>query len=110
MRRQVLERALIVEISFPAKSQLAFEYVARTPTDTPIVAVAVAQWPSGRTRLAIGGFGPLPILAMDGTDSGGVEEAARNALHDANDPWGSAAYRMDVAAVLARRCLESLAD
>jgi CO/xanthine dehydrogenase FAD-binding subunit len=88
--------------------ELVFDYVARTPADKPIVAVALARWKSGRTRLAVGGFGPAPLLAMDGTESAGIESAARNAFHDASDPWGSAAYRMDVAATLCRRCSDRL--
>ena len=48
------------------------------------------------------------MLAMDGTESEGVEAAARNAFHEANDEWASAEYRMDVAATLAKRCLDSL--
>jgi hypothetical protein len=45
------------------------------------------------------------MLGMDGTESEGVEAAARNAFHEANDDWASAEYRMDVAATLAKRCL-----
>ncbi|NUQ86826.1 MAG: hypothetical protein HUU11_19170, partial [Anaerolineales bacterium] len=50
-----------------------------------------------------------PLLAMDGTEANGLEEAATNAYHEANDEWASAEYRMDTAAVLAKRCLESAA-
>ena len=100
---------LITKVTVPLHTRLAFQYVARTPTDKPIVCVALAQWPSGRTRLAVGGFGPAPSLALDGTESAGIEIAARNAFHDANDEWGSAEYRMDVAATLAARCLSGIA-
>jgi CO/xanthine dehydrogenase FAD-binding subunit len=82
--------------------------VARTPADKPIVCAALAQWPSGRTRLAIGGFGKSPFLAMDGTEAEGIETAARNACHEATDAYGSAEYRMAAAATLAKRCLERL--
>ncbi len=101
---------LITRITVPLQASLAFEYVSRTPSDKPIVCVAVAKWPSGRTRVAVGGYGTAPRLAMDGTESEGADVAASNALHDATDPWGSAEYRMDVAATLARRCLEALAQ
>jgi CO/xanthine dehydrogenase FAD-binding subunit len=97
---------LITLISIPLNTKLAFETVARTPADKPIVCTALAAWPSGRTRLALGGYGKAPLLAMDGTESDGIEEAARNAYHEAADDFGSAEYRMDVAATLARRCLE----
>jgi len=97
---------LITSITLPLNVRLAFEYVSRTPADKPIVCAALAQWNSGRTRLAVGGCGKSPMLAMDGTEAGGLQEAARNAFHEATDEWGSTEYRMDVAATLVRRCLE----
>ena len=45
---------------------------------------------------------------MDGTEADGLQEAAMNAYHEADDEWASADYRMDVAATLAKRCLESI--
>jgi CO/xanthine dehydrogenase FAD-binding subunit len=98
---------LITAITIPVNARLGFEYVARTPADRPIVCAAVAQWPSGRTRLALGGYGKAPLLAMDGATADGLETAARNTFHEASDEWASAAYRMDVAATLARRALLS---
>jgi CO/xanthine dehydrogenase FAD-binding subunit len=101
---------LITRVTIPLQARLAFEYVARTPSDKPIVCVAVAQWPSGRTRLAVGGSGNSPRLAMDGTESEGLEAAARNAMHDATDAWGSSVYRMDAAATLAGRALRAVSS
>jgi CO/xanthine dehydrogenase FAD-binding subunit len=103
-----LEGSLITSITIPLNVKLAFEYVSRTPADKPIVCAALAQWNSGRTRLVLGGYGKNALLAMDGTEAEGVETAARNAFHEATDEWASAEYRMDVAATLARRCLESI--
>ncbi len=99
-------RGLITQITIPLHAKFAFEYVARTPSDKPIVCAALAQWGQGRARLAIGGWGKSPSLAMDGTEAEGIEVAARNACHEATDEWASAEYRMDVAATLAKRCLE----
>lgn len=109
---------LITSVTIPLNIKLAFEYVSRTPVDKPIVCTALAQWNSGRTRLALGGYGRSPLLAMDGTEVEGtsspdsvlraVETAARNGFHEATDEYGSAEYRMDVAAKLAKRCLESV--
>ena len=106
--REQLRGKLITKIVIPSNVKLAFESVARTPSDKPIVCVAVAGWGSGRTRMAVGGYGKSPLLAMDGTSSDDVATAARNAFHEANDDWGSAEYRMDVAATLAKRCADSL--
>jgi len=99
-------RGLITSITIPLNIKFAFDYVSRTPADKPIVCVALAQWPSSRTRLAVGGYGKSPRLAMDGTEAEGVEAAARNAFHESNDEWASAEYRQDLAATLAKRCLE----
>jgi len=99
---------LITSISVPLNGKFAFDYVSRTPADKPIVCAALAQWNSGRTRLVLGGYGKSPLLAMDGTEAEGIETAAHNAFHEATDEWASAEYRMDVAATLAKRCLESI--
>ena len=102
-------RGLITLITIPLNVKLAFDYVSRTPADKPIVCAALAQWNSGRTRLALGGYGKNPLLAMDGTEAEGLQTAARNAFHEATDEYASAEYRMDVASTLAKRCNEKLA-
>lgn len=99
---------LIVKISIPLNAALACEQVARTPADLPIVYVALAKWQAGRARLALGGYGKTPLLAMDGTEPEGLETAARIAFHEAGDSWASAEYRRDVAATLAKRCLDTV--
>ena len=107
LRSKNLIGKLITAITIPLNLRLTFESVARTPADKPIVCAALASWPSGRARLALGGYGKSPLLAMDGTESEGLETAARNAFHEATDEWASAEYRMDVAATLAKRCFEA---
>ena len=107
-RQERLRGRLIARIAIPLKTKLAFEYVARSPADWPIVCAAAGMWPSGRTRVALGGFGASPLLAMDGPEAAGADEAARNAYSLAGDQWASAEYRQDVASILTRRCLESL--
>jgi CO/xanthine dehydrogenase FAD-binding subunit len=102
-------KGLITSISIPNNAKFAFEFVSKTPTDKPLICAALTQWNSGRTRLTLGGYGKNPMLAMDGTEADGLAAAARNAYHEANDEWASADYRMDVAATLAKRCLNSLA-
>jgi CO/xanthine dehydrogenase FAD-binding subunit len=99
---------LITKLILPLNTKLAFESVAKTPADKPIVCAAMAQWNSGRTRLVLGGYGKSPMLAMDGTEADGAETAARNTYHEATDEWASAEYRVDGAATLAKRCLESI--
>lgn len=102
---------LITKIIIPLNIKLAFEYVSKTPSDKPIVCAALAQWKSGRVRLALGGYGTNPMLAMDGTEtegSEGIETAARNTYHEATDEYASAEYRMDIASTLTKRGLEKI--
>src|SRR5258706_12324045 len=106
--REQVRGKLITRIIIPLNVKLAFESVARTPADKPIVCAALAQWNSGRTRLVLGGYGKSPMLAMDGTEAEGVDAAARNTYHEATDEWASAEYDWDVASTLAKRCLENL--
>jgi len=101
---------LLTEMEWPLQTQLVFEYVARSPKDRPTLVVATAQWPSGRTRIVLGGFGSMPIVAMDGPESAGADVASRDACFDAEDAWASAAYRREVAPKLALRCLERIDD
>jgi putative selenate reductase FAD-binding subunit len=108
LRHELLRGKLITQIEIPLNVKLAYEQVARTPADKPIVCATLAQWPAGRTRLVIGGWGASPSVAMDGKDATGIEPAARNAAHDAADERASAEYRRDVAVTLAKRCLLSL--
>ena len=108
LRNEKLRGKLITAITIPINANLTFEFVARTPADTPIVCVVLASWPSGRTRLALGGYGKVPLLAMDGTEAEGLESAARNAFHEATDEWASAEYRMNIAATLAKRCVKGI--
>jgi CO/xanthine dehydrogenase FAD-binding subunit len=99
---------LITDVAWSTSTRMIFEYVARSPKDRPILIVAVAQWGSGRTRVALGGFGDTPIIAMDGPDSSGVDLASRDAFYEAEDQWATAQYRREVAAKLALRCLQHL--
>ena len=82
-------RGLITQLTISLNAKLAFEYVSRTPSDKPIVCAALAQWSGKRARLAVGGWGKSPTLAMDGTEAEGLETAAKNACHEAADDWSS---------------------
>jgi probable selenate reductase FAD-binding subunit len=108
-RQQRLPGRLVTVVTLPLGAAFAYHTVARTPADQPIVCAAAARWPSGRTRLALGGYGPAPVMAFDGPEAEGVETAARSAYAQAGDEWASAEYRAEIAAVLARRCIEELA-
>jgi CO/xanthine dehydrogenase FAD-binding subunit len=106
LRGEHLRGRLITQVFIPLNAHLEYEYVARTPADRPIVCAAVASWPSGRTRVVLGGFGRAPVLAMDGPEPDGAVAAARNAFSEAGDAWASAEYRQEMADVLTSRCLQ----
>jgi CO/xanthine dehydrogenase FAD-binding subunit len=107
-RREVLDGRLIAQVTIPMNAALSYAYVARTPADRPIVCAAAARWPSGRTRVVLGGYGTAPLLAMDGPEDAGAETAAREAYSGAGDEWASAEYRVEVAGILVQRCIEDL--
>jgi CO/xanthine dehydrogenase FAD-binding subunit len=108
LRQERLRGHLITQVSIPRNVRLAYEYVSRSPADWHIVGAALAIWPSGRTRLALGGFGLAPLLAFDGGELEGLEIAAQSAYSQAGDQWASAEYRREMASVLVRRCREQL--
>ena len=108
LRLERLRGRLITKVTLPLNVCLAYHSVARTPADQPIVSAAVASWPSGRTRVTLGGYGPAPVLALDGPEPGGVEAAVRNAYVQAGDEWASAEYRQETAVTLALRGLQSV--
>ncbi|MDD5467640.1 MAG: FAD binding domain-containing protein [Anaerolineales bacterium] len=108
LRGERMRGRLVTQVTIPANARLSYAYVARTPADLPLVCAALAQWPSGRTRLALGGYALAPCLALDGPEVSGVEAAASSAYAHAADEWASAEYRSQAAGVLARRCLQDL--
>ena len=110
LREKSFEGRLITKIQIPLNVKLVYEYIARTPSDLPIIAAAAAQWPSGRTRVALGGFGDAPILAADGPESGGESTAARSAYSHSGDQWASAEYRQEMADLLVVRCMAALSS
>lgn len=105
LRAEALRGKLITEIEISTQSKLSYQYVARSPADLPVVCLALAAWPAGRTRLAVGGWGAAPALALDGLDSSGLEAALENALSEASDQWASAEYRIEAGKALLKRAI-----
>jgi CO/xanthine dehydrogenase FAD-binding subunit len=96
---------LVVEVIIPLQPVLKYDQVARSPEDRPIVCVAVGEWPSGRTRIALGGMGDAPVLVFDGPERNGADMAVENAFSQAADAFATGVYRSQVAKVLAQRLL-----
>jgi CO/xanthine dehydrogenase FAD-binding subunit len=101
------EAKLITKVLLP-RVDVVFDSVARTPKDLPLVAVAVARWASGRMRVAIGGFGPLPLLVFDGNDLSYIARAVDDVLTNAEDMWATADYRRTVGKVLTDRLVSEI--
>ncbi len=108
LREEKLAGKLISRVIIPSEAKLAYYYAARSPADLPVVAAAAARWPSGRTRVVIGGTGDQPLLVVDGQGEDGAAAAAVSAYSDAGDQWAGAEYRSQTAGALVRRCLEDV--
>ncbi len=114
-------RALVTHVSLPrgpVLAAVAFEKVARTPADAPIVGAVAVAWADGEARhtgLALCGVGPWPLAQPQAArifDQTGDVDAALDALalDPPDDHWGSREYRAEMARVLARRALAELAE
>ncbi len=108
LRQPPADGKLITNIQIPLHAALEFDSIGRTPGDLPIVCAAVAKWPSGRIRIALGGFGEAPILALDAPEPGGAEIAVKDALSRAYDEWASAEYRQEAGGKLVNRLLSQV--
>lgn len=118
---------LLVEVRFPAHDRhgTAFLEVARRHGDYALVGVAAVVLMAGgrctQARLALTGVGPTPVripeaeaAVTDQTLTEGVLAEVRKIVSDRVDPdsdiHASAAYRKDVAGVLAQRALRAAAE
>jgi CO/xanthine dehydrogenase FAD-binding subunit len=102
---------LITELTFDIPNKLRYEYVARAPTDRPLVSAAAALSSSKEgLKVAIGGFGKRPRLLNDDRASSISEwkKLAAEQYADAGDAFASSAYRSEVAAVLVERVLKEV--
>ncbi len=127
-RRQVLdEGVLITEIRMPIPTpdtRSAYRRVARTPKDYPIVCAAASfamkDGIAGNVRIAVGGVAPTPIRLSRlefGLEKKRLADwfeseldAQMQMLNPQGDWLGSAAYRKEMARVLVRRAVLSVAD
>ncbi len=110
LRKDWKEGVLIHSLLIPLKPRVIFEAVARSPMDLPVVCLALAEWSSGRVRLAAGGSGAHPVLVADGLGGESLDMAASDACSQSGDAWASAEYRQHVAAILARRLMHAMQE
>jgi CO/xanthine dehydrogenase FAD-binding subunit len=113
LNRRALAREpfLIEQIIFAKPGKLSYEYVSRAPVDRPIVSAAAASTAAGGDlSVAIGGFGARPLLLEDGSEKSPEQwgKFAAEQYADANDPFASAEYRSEVAAILVERVVKEV--
>lgn len=92
---------IIIAISVATGGQTAADRVARTPADRPIVAALARKSPAGKLWLALCGVSNVPVLADPNAD-------VKAAINPAGDFRGSAEYRRQMAATLARRVIAAV--
>ena len=85
---------IVIRVSFARDGVAAYERVARTPADSPIVAVVGRRDANGVVKLAFCGVAERPVLLTPGE---------LETLDPPGDFRGSAVYRRTVAGVLAQR-------
>ena len=109
-------RSLILRVSLPAlpgNFHAAYEKVARTPADQPIVCVAaraaVEDQQLRDIRLALGGVAEKPIVITQ--PAGSIDDLAQLAIltvTPADDYFASADYRREMIGVLVKRALSTV--
>jgi CO/xanthine dehydrogenase FAD-binding subunit len=102
------KQGIIGQVRVPLQAVLGYEQVGRSPADQPIISVAMAKWPSGRIRIAIGGDMPLPVLAVDGSDGEEIVQVADIAYSHYRNPKYSLHYIQKTTKVLIHRLLKQL--
>jgi CO/xanthine dehydrogenase FAD-binding subunit len=105
---------LIVALEMMRPKRMVYEQVSRSPADRPLVCIAVAEYLASKGKshviAALGGYGerPIRLTKMEEALEKGASLAeaavlAKKAYSDAGDAFASAAYRAEIAGVLARR-------
>ena len=87
---------------------LAFEAIARTPKDRPIICMAAAVDDLGNLRIACGGMQNSPQVINISTEPQCAIDLVRQAYQQSDDAWASAEYRQAMSQVLLSRLLQSL--
>jgi len=110
LRADKLAGKLITAVIVDLTCKAAYQRISKTPTDQPLIGIAVARWSSGRTRAGVFGFGDVPVLAMDGPTQEGLVGAVQNTCASAADMHADADYRIAMASILSRRCIEVIGE
>lgn len=109
---------LITSVRFEEPKNFAYEQVARSPADRPLVCAAAAAWKNvARIGLALGGWGSSPLRLeelevhlVEGGDLAQVREYAAEVCAEAGDAFAGAEYRAHAAGVLLGRVVGEVSD
>ena len=99
--------SLITSITIP-NNIITFKAISYTPLSRPIICASLSTKLTGKTRLALGGYGNNPQLVFDGSIEDDIVSAARSAYLQAGDEWASSEYRSEMAATLTKRCISDV--
>lgn len=106
LKTKIRPGKMIDSVKLSLQTQIRLATVGRSPLDPPFLIVAISKWPSGRTRLVLGGKVTSPILAMDGLTEDGIVEAGINACSHLSNQWISKNYLKDTIPTLIHRLTE----
>jgi hypothetical protein len=96
------------ELDLSTSAEINFEFISKTPGDTPELVVALAKWKSGRTRLVIGSAeADSPQMVFDGTEKSGIVDVARNACSHLFSNQNQSEYLSQMTTTLLDRLLSS---
>lgn len=107
-RKDLLAGRLITRIAFPVNISFTFNFLSHDADYRPWVGVGVARWPSGRTRVALSGYGAAPILAFDSPEASGIIYAVEDAFSRAGDGRASTEDRQAAVVKLTQEGLAML--
>ena len=106
--RQKKPTEFISTLNLALPKGLAFEAIARTPKDRPIICMAAAVDDLGNLRIACGGMQNSPQVINISTEPQSAIDLVRQAYLQSDDAWAGAKYRQATSQVLLSRLLQSL--
>ena len=106
--RQKKPTEFISALNLALPKGLAFEAIARTPKDRPIICMAAAVDDLGNLRIACGGLQNSPQVINISTEPQSAVDLVWQAYQQSDDAWASAEYRQAMSQVLLKRLLQSL--
>ncbi|HAE85173.1 MAG TPA: hypothetical protein DCG78_01515 [Anaerolineaceae bacterium] len=99
---------IVSKVTLTLPRNLAYEAIARTPKDRPIICMAAALDDAGGLRVVCGGLQSAPEILVITDEPQQAYELVKQAYQQCTDAWASAEYRQAMSQVLLSRLLQSL--